>query len=107
MCSFFTYTSLHSSGHVGVKRFFGELATALTPDTPTTFFPKEYHVAGNVCTVLGLEIGDVIQDGVAFSHKPFWNFFAHVFYFNDAGDKVVKFRANYNVMTPDSVPSPF
>ncbi len=94
-------TNGYYKGHVQVEQFFANLNATLSVKS---FEPYEYHAAGQVVTVVGLEQGTIRQWGTPESNQPFFNYWVHMFYFE--GEKVRKFRANYTVIEPGSVPSP-
>ncbi|HTU18552.1 MAG TPA: nuclear transport factor 2 family protein [Gemmataceae bacterium] len=94
-------TNGYYKGHAGAEQFFKNLEATLDA---TSFKPHEYHGAGNVVTAVGLEKGKIRQWGTPESNQPFFNYWVHMFYFE--GDKIKKFRANYTVIKPKSVPSP-
>jgi ketosteroid isomerase-like protein len=94
-------TNGYYEGHPGVEQFFANLSATLNA---SSFQPYEYHGAGNVVTAVGLEQGTIRQWGTSQSNQRFFNYWVHMFYFE--GSKIKKFRANYTVVEPDSVPSP-
>jgi ketosteroid isomerase-like protein len=95
-------TNGYYPGKKAVEQFFRNLHATLDVK-PGDFTPYEYHPAGNVVTVVGLERGTINQWGPEVG-RPFHNWWVHMFYV-DAG-KIRKFRANYTVVVPDSVPPP-
>jgi ketosteroid isomerase-like protein len=94
-------TNGYYQGHEGVQEFFANLAATLNA---TSFRPYQYHGACDVVTAVGLEQGTICQWGTPQSNQAFFNYWVHMFYFR--GEKVSKFRANYTVIEPQSVPSP-
>lgn len=94
-------TNGYYHGHEQVKQFFRNLSATLDA---SSFQPYEYHGAGNVVTAVGLEQGTIRQWGTSESNQSFFNYWVHMFYFE--GSKIKKFRANYTVIEPKSVPSP-
>lgn len=94
-------TNGYYKGHAQVEQFFANLNATLDD---SSFEPYEYHAAGEVVTAVGLEQGTIRQWGTPQSNQPFFNYWVHMFYFE--GNKVRKFRANYTVIEPNSVPSP-
>jgi|GEM_PF-4123641 ketosteroid isomerase-like protein len=94
-------TNGYYQGHEQVEQFFRNLSATLHA---ASFQPHEYHRAGNVVTAVGLERGTIRQWGMPESNQCFYNYWVHMFYFED--NKIKKFRANYTVIEPDSVPSP-
>jgi ketosteroid isomerase-like protein len=95
-------TNGYYPGKKAVQQFFTNLATTLTVQ-PLDFAPYEYYVSEDVVTVVGLEHGTINQWGEEVG-RPFENWFVHILYVK-AG-KIAKFRANYTVIVPKSVPAP-
>jgi len=94
-------TNGYYRGHQQVVQFFQNLAATLNA---TSFEPYQYHGAAEVVTAVGLEQGTIRQWGMPESNQPFFNYWVHMFYVENG--KVRKFRANYTVIEPNSVPSP-
>jgi ketosteroid isomerase-like protein len=87
----------------GVLRFLANLNATLG-DTHKTFQPYLYLPTGNIVTALGLETGTIQQWGVPMAGQKFENYWSHTAEIEDG--KIRKFRANYTVIQPGSVPSP-
>ena len=97
------------TGDHGVPKFFEDLGSILG-DTSKTFYPHEFYASPvpeypdlTVVTALGLETGTLHQRGIE-NNYGFFNYWSHTFYIR-AG-KIVRFRANFTLIPPGSVPFP-